>query len=296
MLSLGRLQTINRPKKVISKWEGRYSIMNNPSINWRNVIIFCVLAYVLFWVPFIGTTLASAGGNDPGAWGVTFGILGPYSPLIAALLVRIFSREGFRDAHLGFRRVRWYYWLLAILFPFFWNSVQDVLLLLFGYATMDWSQATKGLYRIPINLLGGLIIFIGEEFGWRSYLVEKLRPMGRWKVLLWSGIIMSLWHLPAVSIPNLSTSYGQQMSVLGGLLTLLIFVLMGFIFGWLYLESNSVWPCVLMHSYNNLISFKLLSEAWTVKAEPTLLQNSLMAIGPMLLIWLILYCKRGFTG
>jgi membrane protease YdiL (CAAX protease family) len=220
--------------------------------------------------------------------------LGPYSPLIAALLVRIFARERFGDAHIGIRRVRWFYWLLAILLPFFWNSVQDVLLLAFDFTTMDWSQVTKGLYRIPINLFGGLIIFIGEEFGWRSYLVEKLRPIGRWKALLWSGTIWSLWHLPAVSIPNLSTSYGQQMSVLSTLLTLLIFVLMGFIFGWMYLESNSVWPCVLMHSYNNLISFKLLSEAWTVKVEPTLLQNALIAIGPMLLAWIVLYSMGKF--
>jgi membrane protease YdiL (CAAX protease family) len=268
--------------------------MKNQGVRWRNVIIFCVLAYVLFWVPFIGTTLASTGGRDPGAWGVVFGILGPYSPLIAALLVRIFARERFGDAHIGIRRVRWFYWLLAILLPFFWNSVQDVLLLAFDFTTMDWSQVTKGLYRIPINLFGGLIIFIGEEFGWRSYLVEKLRPIGRWKALLWSGTIWSLWHLPAVSIPNLSTSYGQQMSVLSTLLTLLIFVLMGFIFGWMYLESNSVWPCVLMHSYNNLISFKLLSEAWTVKVEPTLLQNALIAIGPMLLAWIVLYSMGKF--
>jgi len=69
---------------------------------------------------------------------------------------------------------------------------------------------------------------------------------------------------------------------------------MGFIFGWMYLESNSVWPCVLMHSYNNLISFKLLSEAWTVKVEPTLLQNALIAIGPMLLAWIVLYSMGKF--
>lgn len=70
---------------------------------------------------------------------------------------------------------------------------------------------------------------------------------------------------------------------------------MGFIFGWLYLESRSLWPCVLMHSYNNLISFKLLREAWTVKVEPTLMQNALLAIAPILVVWIVLYLNNGFT-
>jgi membrane protease YdiL (CAAX protease family) len=249
------------------------------------VIVFCILAYALFWIPFFGVTWASRGGNEPGLWGA---IVGPYSPLIAALLTRtLIAREGLRDAHLGLR-VRWYYWLAALLLPFFWNGVQDALKLAFGFAAIDWARVPAGLYRLPINLLGGLIIFIGEEFGWRSYLVEKLRSLARWKVLLLSGVIWSLWHAPAVIVPNISTSYGEQMSALGSLLTLFIFVLMGFIFGWLYLESNSVWPCVLMHSYNNLISLELFSEAWTVRSEPTLLQNALLALGPMLLVWLVL--------
>jgi membrane protease YdiL (CAAX protease family) len=267
---------------------------NSQRINWRNVILYCVLAYLLFWIPFIGVTWASKNGNDPGAWGVILGILGPFSPLLAAVFVRIFAREGFGDAHLGIRSVRWYYWLVAILLPFFWNGIQDVLLLVLGFAKVEWSQVPMGLYRVPINLFGGLIIFIGEEFGWRSYLVEKLRSLGRWKALLWSGVIWSLWHLLAVSVPNTATSYGQEISISGIALTLLIFVLMGFIFGWVYLESGSVWPCVFMHSYNNLISFKLLSEAWTVQAEPTLLQNALIAVGPMLLAWVFLYLMGRF--
>lgn len=160
---------------------------------------------------------------------------------------------------------------------------------------MEWSKVSNGLYRIPINLLGGLFIFIGEEFGWRSYLLEKLRPIGRWKALFLSGVIWPLWHLPAVSIVNPATPYGDQFSLLGTLVTLIIFALMGFIFGWLYLESKSVWPCVLMHSYNNLIGFSLLREAFTAKVSPSMLDTSLIAIGPILLVWLIIYWKRGFN-
>lgn len=262
------------------------------NVPWRHIIIYCILAYVLFWLPFFGVTLA---GNDPGVWRTVFGIMGPYSPLIAAVLTRtLVAREGFRDAHLGVRGVVWRYWGFALLLPFFWNGVQDVLHFVLGFAALNWTKVPTGLYRVPINLFGGLIIFIGEEFGWRSYLLQKLLPLSRWNALLLSGAIWSLWHAPLVIIPNTSTPYRVQMSLAGSLLALLIFVLNGFIFGWLYIESKSVWPCVLMHSYNNLISFKLLREAWTVSAEPTLLQNTLMAIGPIVLVWLILYWKGSF--
>ncbi len=79
-------------------------------------------------------------------------------------------------------------------------------------------------------------------------------------------------------------------------MALLIFVLLGFIFGWLYVESNSVWPCAMMYSFSNLINLKLFTEAWVVKVEPTLMQNTLMAIGPMLLVWFLLFCRGKFRG
>jgi membrane protease YdiL (CAAX protease family) len=263
-------------------------------IPWRNIIVFCVLSFALFWIPFFGVTMAARGGGGPGAWSTVFGILGPYSPLIAALLVRlVLVREGVRDAHLGIRNTRWHFWLIAVLLPFFWNGAQDALQIMFGLATVDPAKLTAGLYRVPINLFGGLIIFIGEEFGWRSYLLEKIRPLGRWNALLVSGAIWSLWHAPVLIVP--SNIYTQRVDLPGAGLTLLVFVLMGFIFGWLYLESKSVWPCVLMHSYNNLIALKLFREAWSVRTEPTLLQNALFAVGPVLLVWIVLYMKRGFT-
>ena len=72
-----------------------------------------------------------------------------------------------------------------------------------------------------------------------------------------------------------------------------IFVLFGFIFGWLYLESGSVWTTVLMHSYNNQISLKLFK--WEIQVEPSPLQQTSMAILPVLLVWAGLFFTGAFT-
>jgi len=267
------------------------------AVEWRKILLFCLLAFALFWIPFFGTVLsgggASASGGSGRFWPTLFGIIGPCSPLIAAVLMRVLiAREGFRDAHLGVRGVAARWWVLAVLFPFFWNGVQDAAQVGLGYMDVDWSQLWHGLYRLPINLLGGVLIFIGEEFGWRSYLVEKLRPLGRWNVLVVSGFVWAAWHLPMLLVPN--ATYGQQLNPVGAVYAFSIFMMMGFIFGWLYLRSGSVWPCVLMHSYNNLIGLELFREAVTVRLEPTLLQKSMVAFFPIAIVWVVLYAKRQF--
>jgi len=259
--------------------------MNERSVPWKDIGWFVFLAYALLWVPQI---LFVTVGTDSQALALLRGIMGPYSPLIAALIVRlIVTREGFGDAHIGVRRVPARYWVLAVLLPFFWNLSQDLTQVALSYARLDAGEVIWGLYRVPINLFGGVLVFIGEEFGWRSYLVEKLRPLGRWKAFLLSGAVWSIWHVP-VLVGQGGTGAFEILP------SLLIFVMMGFIFGWLYVEAKSVWPCVLMHSYNNLVSFKLFN--WDVVKEPSMLQVSLIAFVPIFIVWLVLYLKGGFRG
>ncbi len=248
------------------------------------ILAYCVLAFGFLWIPFGMVTWGS--GQNAEAWSSALAVLGPYGPLVAAVIVRALGREGFRDARLGTRAVPVHVWGAAVTLPLFWNATQDAMSVGLGFATVSWTDVPRGLYRVPINLVGGLFIFIGEEFGWRSYLLERLKPLGRRTAVTVSALIWSVWHVPLVVVPN--GYYGAQADPIAALLALASFALLGMIFGWLYLEGGSVWPCVLMHSWNNLITMKLLTEAWTQLAPLTLRQQAAMALIPIGLVCICL--------
>ncbi len=49
--------------------------------------------------------------------------------------------------------------------------------------------------------LGPLIntlLALGEELGWRGFLLPSLLPLGQWRAILMSGLIWGVWHAPAI--------------------------------------------------------------------------------------------------
>ena len=39
---------------------------------------------------------------------------------------------------------------------------------------------------------------LGEELGWRGFLLPSLLPLGQWRAILMSGLIWGVWHAPAI--------------------------------------------------------------------------------------------------
>src|SRR5699024_6122879 len=77
-----------------------------------------------------------------------------------------------------------------------------------GLSGFEQQMATlPGLYSVPITVAVGLFLLlmvissvatvfvtIGEEFGWRGWLLTSLRPLGTWPALLIVGAVWGLWH------------------------------------------------------------------------------------------------------
>ena len=103
------------------------------------------------------------------------------------------------------------------------------------------------LIAIPLNSLLSIPFALGEELGWRGWLLPALLPLGTWPALLLSGAIWGLWHSPIIL---LGYNYARP-GVSGLALMTAACMIFGILLGWLRLHTGSVWPAVMAHSAFN---------------------------------------------
>ena len=105
-------------------------------------------------------------------------------------------------------------------------------------------------YITVLNLIPNMIITLGEEIGWRGYLVPRLMSHFSFgKTAILSGIIWGGWHLPAIMNGN----YGPETIPLWFKLICfgIMVVTTATILSWIRLKSDSLWPAVVFHAVHN---------------------------------------------
>jgi CAAX protease family protein len=94
-----------------------------------------------------------------------------------------------------------------------------------------------------------LTFSLGEELGWRGYLLPQIYSMGRARALVLVGLIWAAWHMPLIFLTPLYHSAGNRLIVLP--LFVGTIVAASFVFGYLRILTASVWPASLAHSVHN---------------------------------------------
>ena len=103
--------------------------------------------------------------------------------------------------------------------------------------------ATLGVINAATNALG-------EEIGWRGFLVWELRKVVPfWVVGLGSGLFWAVWHFPGILFANYNAGTGSQ--VLQVVLFTVYLVPNGIIYAYFVFKSNSLWPAVILHASHN---------------------------------------------
>ena len=242
----------------------------------KRIWLFIALSFGLTWGLILLCTQLGMPYGSPASSLWLMGCM--LLPAISSLLTRLLTREGFRNMGfaLGWRQGGWKAYLLAYLGP--------SLCMLFGAAVyfllfpsrfdpgatllMDTLEAqglpremallTLGIQVITGLLLGPLVnvpFTLGEELGWRAYLLPKLAGLyGRRKALLLSGLIWGLWHGPMIALGH-NYGLGYWGYPVSGILAMVVFCLCaGAAEGYLTFRTGSVWPAAIFHSGMNAIA------------------------------------------
>jgi len=128
----------------------------------------------------------------------------------------------------------------SIATDFGWVGAPTLVIVL-GYAVL---MATLGL-------LPAIASVLGEEIGWRGYLVPELaRVCSFTRTALISGVIWTVWHYPMIMLADYN--HGGPAWYSAACFTTLI-VSASVICAWFRLKSGSIWPSVILHATNNLL-------------------------------------------
>jgi membrane protease YdiL (CAAX protease family) len=230
-------------------------------VNWREVILFVVLAYGLAWAwsgfflfPYLGDlfTQSTTPTDMLGRLGAVATLPTMLTPMIAALIMRCFvSKEGVKGS-LGLLRSPKYY-LAALVIPAVFATAVVLIVQLLGLGEFRWSEATWFVYLMLLVIALPVTLFtFGEEYGWRGYLLPRLLPLGEIRASVLLGVIWGVWHLPLLLA---GLNYPGVNIWLAILVFTFVTVALSFTYTWFYVASSgSVLVAAVFHASTNQFS------------------------------------------
>jgi len=139
----------------------------------------------------------------------------------------------------------------AVIFPFVLITLIALLGIISGLAQFNASVLMERL-QLPF-ILGylGLVLammpaMLGEEYGWRGYLLPTLTPkLGKIQATLIVGIVWGLWHIPSYYLAYSAAGIGDP--ALLTLLGVLFNIAFAFPMSYCYYLTKNIIPCMILH-------------------------------------------------
>jgi len=203
------------------------------------------------------------------------GFIHMFTPAGSVLIMMlVVTRDGYTKAGwatLGLHRAGLRWWLLALAGPLAVMSVVYGLVWSTGVAHAVWPDGYT-LADLAAGLALGIatssVVALGEEIGFRGYLLPRLMHLGTPRALLLSGLLHAIWHFPLMLLTPVFPILGNWFII--GPIVLLTLTAAGVFYSYLQLRSRSVWPATLAHGTVNM-SFDLF-RLFTVTASPLALE------------------------
>ena len=192
-----------------------------------------------------------------------------------------FSREGWKL--LGLHRLGLKAWWIALVLPLVVGVVATALVWatpLASFVVPDYGIGGATINFAIEVVLATLTFSLGEELGWRGYLLPHLLSIGLTRALVLVGLIWAAWHMPLIFLTPLYHSSGNRLIVLP--LFVATIVPASFFFGYLRVWTGSVWPASIAHSSHNAAWSTLA--AFTVTSNPVVVNEYLVGDNGILIL------------
>lgn len=235
----------------------------------KRTLIFCIITFGLTWalaavIPIMGYPY----GASIESMLIVSACM--FMPTIGNVLTRLVTKQGFSDFKLapkwkgnGKNYLSAYFSFIILIYlgvAVYYLICREQFTLTGGIMYQSVPASENPLLMQIINLLAATAISpvinviptLGEELGWRGYLLYGLKnSCGSVKAVLLTGLIWGFWHMPMIVMGhNYGTDYpGYPFT---GILLMVIFcVSVGIIESYLTLRTGSVLPAAICHSAIN---------------------------------------------
>jgi membrane protease YdiL (CAAX protease family) len=227
----------------------------------KKILVFLFLTFAFSSIFYY--LILSSGSLHP----YSFGIM--WCPGLAAILTQLIFQRSLRG--LGWQAGKPKYWLWSYGLPILYGAVVYGIVWLTGLGRLvPFERVYQAAEQMNIEVRSPVIFLIvyilgmgtigvivnmtsalGEEIGWRGFLVPELyREFSFAKTALISGIIWAVWHSPVILFADYNNT---GVSTWYGLTCFAVMVIgMSFAFAWLRLKSGSLWTAVILHGSHNL--------------------------------------------
>ena len=241
------------------------------SLETRRIWLFFIITFVMTYAWTIGLIWPRTLGVDLLAlpqeelvFNTSLTAVLMFFPALGVLITRLITREGFKNTMLRLNlkgNVRYY--LIGWFGPMVLTILGAVLYYAiypseFTLATLKTTMATQPMppaALIVVMLFSpwlNLIPCLGEEWGWRGYLLPKVAARMKFlPTVLLTGFIWGIWHAPIiVTGHNYGMGYaGYPWTGIGAMC--LFCIVGGTLLSYITLKTNSCWPAVLAHGALN---------------------------------------------
>lgn len=231
---------------------------------WKTIILFLILLTALSSIAYYAILKLNPTSIYVGALMM--------SPALAAFITLKIKKRPILSLPWSLKELK--YLKLSYITPILYVTIAYVLIWLFGFGNLlntenitQWSnelglaESNQTLVLIvmiflllTVGVIKNLGSTLGEEIGWRGFLIFELRKVMSFKALATvSGIIWALWHFPIINL-----MYGGGDNLLLHLSAFTIMIIgVSVILAYYTFKSNSLWPAAVYHSVHNIYIQKI---------------------------------------